>query len=392
VEASVNLDFTPDQAALRDGIRELASQFSDEYWSEKDEAPAFPWEFHEALAKGGWLGICIPEEYGGGGLGVTEASIVVQEIAASGACLNGASLAHTAVFGLLPIIRHGTEEQKRRFLPRAASGDLHLAFAVTEPDAGTDTGRTSTFAKKVEGGYLVTGKKVWITKAQEAERLLLLTRTTPLEEVRKKVHGLTLFFAELDRDHVDIRPIKKMGRNATDSNELFIDRLFVPDEDVVGEPGRGFHVLLDGLNPERVLNAQECIGIGRAALRRAVEYARTRIVFDRPIGMNQGIQFPLAEALAQLDAAELMCWHAAKLYDAGLPCGREANSAKYLAAEAAFYATDRAVQTHGGYGYAKEYHVERYFREARVLRLGPVSQELILAYLGEHVLGLPKSY
>jgi acyl-CoA dehydrogenase len=388
----VNLDFTGEQEALRDGIRELAAQFSDEYWSEKDEARAFPWEFHRALAKGDWLGICIPEEYGGGGLGVTEASIVVQEIAASGACLNGASLAHTAVFGLLPIIRHGTDEQKRRFLPRAAAGDLHLAFAVTEADAGTDTGRTSTFARKVDGGYLVSGKKVWITKAQEAERLLLLTRTTPLDQVEKKVHGLTLFFAELDRDHVDIRPIKKMGRNATDSNELFIDDLFVPDEDVVGEPGRGFHVLLDGLNPERVLNAQEAIGIGRAALRRAVDYARSRVVFDRPIGMNQGIQFPLAEALAELDAAELMCWRAARLYDAGMPCGREANTAKFLAAEAACHATDRAVQTHGGYGYAREYHVERYFREARVLRLGPVSQELILAYLGEHVLGLPKSY
>jgi acyl-CoA dehydrogenase len=388
----VNLDFTPEQEALRDGIRDLAAKFSDEYWSEKDEACAFPWEFHEALAKGDWLGICIPEEYGGGGLGVTEASIIVQEIAASGACLNGASLAHTAVFGLLPIIRHGTDEQKRRFLPRAAAGDLHLAFAVTEPDAGTDTGRTSTFARKVDGGYLVSGKKVWITKAQEAERLLLLTRTTPLSEVKRKIHGLTLFFAEVDRDHIDIRPIKKMGRNATDSNELFIDELFVPDEDVVGEPGHGFRVLLDGLNPERVLNAQECIGIGRAALRRAVEYAKTRIVFDRPIGMNQGIQFPLAEALAELDAAELMCWRAARLYDDGMPCGREANTAKYLAAEAAFHATDRAVQTHGGYGYAKEYHVERYFREARVLRLGPVSQELILAYLGDNVLGLPKSY
>jgi acyl-CoA dehydrogenase len=388
----VDLKLTTQQAALRDGIRELAAKFPDEYWAEKDEACAFPWEFHEALASGGWLGICIPEEYGGGGLGVTEASIVVQEIAASGACLNGASLAHTAAFSLLPIIRHGNEQMKRRFLSRAASGDLHLAFAVTEPDAGTDTGRTATFARKVDGGYLISGKKVWITKAQEAERLLLLARTTPRGEVKKKVHGLTLFFANCDREHIEIRSIKKMGRNATDSNELFIDDLFVPDDDVVGEPGRGFNALLDGLNPERVLNAQECIGIGRAALRRAVDYARSRVVFDRPIGMNQGIQFPLAEALARLDAAELMCWRAAELYDAGLPCAREANSAKYLAAEAGFFAADRAIQTHGGYGYAREYHVERYFREVRVLRLGPVSQELILAYLGEHVLGLPRSY
>jgi acyl-CoA dehydrogenase len=388
----VNLEVSTDQAALRDGIRELSSKFSEEYWSEKDEACEFPWEFHHALANGGWLGICIPEEYGGGGLGVTEASIVVQEIAASGACLNGASLAHTAAFSLLPLIKHGTDELKQRFLPRAASGDLHIAFAITEPDAGTDTGRTSTFARKVDGGYLITGKKVWTTKAQEAERLVLLARTTPFDEVEKKVHGLTLFFAECNRDRIDIRRIKKMGRNATDSNELFIDDLFVPDEDVVGTPGRGFNALLDGLNPERILNAQECIGIGRAAMRRAVEYAKNRIVFDRPIGMNQGIQFPLAQALAELDAAELMCWRAAKLYDAGEPCGREANSAKFLAAEAGFFAADRAVQTHGGYGYAKEYHVERYFREVRVMRLGPVSQELILAYLAEHVLGLPKSY
>jgi acyl-CoA dehydrogenase len=389
---AMNVDFTPDQLALQDGIRKVAARFTEEYWVEKDEARAFPWEFHQALAEGDWLGICIPEEYGGGGLGVTEASIVVQEIAASGACMNGASIAHTTMFSLLPIIKHGTPQQKERFLPRAASGDLHLAFAVTEPDAGTDTGRTSTFARKVDGGYLVSGKKVWITKAQEAERLLLLTRSVPASEVKRKVDGLTLFFAEVDRAHVDIRPIRKMGRNATDSNEVFIDDLFVPDEDLIGEPGRGFYTLLDGLNPERILNAQEAIGIGRAALRRACDYARDRVVFDRPIGMNQGIQFPLAEALAQLDAAELMCWRAARLYDDGQPCGREANSAKYLAAEAGFYAADRAVQTHGGYGYARDYHVERYFREVRVLRLGPVSQELVLAYLAEHVLGLPKSY
>ena len=301
----MNVDFTSDQLALQDGIRKVAARFTEEYWVEKDEARAFPWEFHQALAEGDWLGICIPEEYGGGGLGVTEASIVVQEIAASGACMNGASIAHTTMFSLLPIIKHGTPQQKERFLPRVASGDLHLAFAVTEPDAGTDTGRTSTFARKVDGGYLVSGKKVWITKAQEAERLLLLTRSVPASEVKRKVDGLTLFFAQVDRAHVDIRPIRKMGRNATDSNEVFIDDLFVPDEDLIGEPGRGFYTLLDGLNPERILNAQEAIGIGRAALRRACDYARDRVVFDRPIGMNQGIQFPLAEALAQLDAAEL---------------------------------------------------------------------------------------
>ena len=388
------MDFNPttEQQTLRDGIAKLAAGFPDEYWAAKDEACEFPWEFHNAVAAADWLGMCIPTDYGGGGLGVTEASIVVQEVAASGACLNGASVLHTAIFGLLPIIRHGPEELRRRFLPRAAKGDLHLSFAVTEPNAGTDTAKTSTMATKVDGGYLVSGQKVWITKALEAERLLLLTRTTPAEQCVKKTDGLTLFFAECDRDKISIRPIKKMGRNATDSNELFIDELFVPDEDVVGRPDHGFRCLIDGLNPERILNAQEAIGIGRAALRRAVVYACEREVFDRPIGMNQGIQFPLAQALAQLDAAELMCWKAASLYDAGEPCAREANSAKFLAAEAGFFAADRAVQTLGGYGYAREFHVERYFREVRVLRLGPVSQELILAYLGEHVLGLPRSY
>lgn len=380
------------QVALRDGVRELCMRFPDEYWAEKDEKPEFPWEFHEAAARGGWLGVCIPEEFGGQGLGVVEGSIVVHEVAASGACLNGSSIVHTSMFSLLPIIRHGSEQMKRRFLSRVASGDLHLAFAVTEPTSGSDTTKTSTLARKVDGGYLVTGQKVWITKAQEAERLLLLTRTTPLSECEKPTEGMTLFFAPCDRDHIEIRGIRKMGRNATDSNELFINDLFVPDEDVVGEPGRGFRYLLDGLNPERVLNAQEAIGIGRAALRRAVAYANERIVFDRPIGMNQAIQFPLAEAMARLDAAELMCWKAATLYDRGLPCAREANCAKYLAADAGFFAADRAVQTHGGFGYAREYHVERYFREVRVLQLGPVSQELALAYLGQHVLGLPKSY
>ena len=388
----MDFEFTEEQLALRDGIRRLAATFPETYWSEKDQNREFPWEFHNVVADGGWLGTCIPTEYGGGGLGVIEASIIAQEVAASGACLNGASIVHTAMFSLLPIVKYGSEEMRQRFLPRAAAGDLHLAFAITEPNAGTDTAKTSTFARKVPGGYLVNGQKVWITKAQEAERLIMLTRTTPVDQVDKKTHGMTLFFAPCDRDRIDIRPIKKMGRNATDSNELFIDDLFVPDEDVIGEPGRGFNYLLDGLNPERILNAQEAIGIGRAAIRRAVDYANNRIVFDRPIGMNQGIQLPLAEALTKLDAAELMCWKAASLYDRGLPCGKEANMAKYLAGEAGFFAADRAVQTHGGYGYAVEYHVERYFREARVLQLGPVSQELALAYIGEHVLGLPKSY
>jgi acyl-CoA dehydrogenase len=267
----MDFEFTDEQLALRDGIRRLAASFPETYWAEKDEKREFPWEFHEAVAADGWLGICIPPEYGGGGLGVMEASIVAQEVAASGAGMNGASIVHTAMFGLLPLVKHGSEEIRQRFLPRAAKGDLHLAFTVTEPNAGTDTSKTATFARKVPGGYLVNGQKVWITKAQEAERLLMLTRTTTIDQVEKKTHGMTLFFAPCDRDHIEIRPIKKMGRNATDSNELFIDDLFVPDEDVIGEPGRGFYYLLDGLNPERILNAQEAIGLGRASIRRAVD-------------------------------------------------------------------------------------------------------------------------
>jgi acyl-CoA dehydrogenase len=291
-----------------------------------------------------------------------------------------------------PVVKHGTEELRRRVLPRVCDGDPHVAFAVTEPDAGSDTTRISTVATRDGDGYVVHGRKVWISKAQEAEKMLLLARTTPLDESRKPTDGMTLFLADLDRDAVSVRPIEKLGRNAIDSNELFIDGLRVASADRVGEEGEGFRYLLDGLNPERVLLAHESIGIGRAALRRAVRYAAERVVFDRPIGANQAIQLPLADALARLDAAELVAWKAAVLYDAGEPCAREANTAKYLCADAAFEAADRAVQTHGGYGYAREYHVERYFREARLMRLAPVSQELALAYLGRHVLGLPRSY
>jgi acyl-CoA dehydrogenase len=306
--------------------------------------------------------------------------------------MNGCSALHLTIFGLNPVVRHGGAALRERVLPRAATGELHVSFAVTEPDAGTDTSRITTFARRDGDGYVVTGKKVWISKALEAEKLLLLARTTPREACERPTDGMTLFFCDLDRDAVEVRRIPKMGRNAVDSNELFIDGLRVSAEDRVGEEGRGFRYLLDGLNPERILLAHESVGIGRAALRRAVAYASDRVVFDRPIGRNQGIQFPLADALARLDAAELVAAKAAWLYDNGLPCAREANIAKYLCAEAAFAAADRAVQTLGGFGYAREYHVERYFREARLMRIAPVTQEMVLSYLGEHVLGLPKSY
>lgn len=388
----MDFSLTPEQEQLCEGARDLASRFSEDYWLEHDVNHEFPWEFYNAFADGGWIGMAIPEEYGGGGLGVTEASLVLQEIAASGGGMNACSSVHISIFGLLPVLRHGSEEMRRRFAPKLATGDLHLSFAITEPDAGTDTSRISTFAKRVDGGFLVSGKKVWITKAQEADRLVLLARTTPREQCERGVDGMTLFFAEVDRTRIDIRPIEKLGRNAVDTNELFIDELFVPDEDVIGDVDNGFRCLLDGFNPERILVAHEAVGLGRAALRRAVDYAKERIVFDRPIGMNQAVQLPLAESLIELDAAELVARKAAWLYDNGMPCGRESNAAKFLCSNAGFKAADRAIQTHGGFGYAKEYHVERYFREARLLRFAPLANELVLAYIGEHVLKLPRSY
>lgn len=377
---------------IRDAVRRMCADFPDEYWAECDRTEQFPQQFYDAVVKGGWLGLTVPESYGGGGLGVAEAAVVEQEIAASGAGMNGCSSVHIGIFGFEPIIRYGGEQLKERFLPRLVRGDLHVSFGVTEPDAGTDTTSISTFACKVDGGWLVSGKKVWITKAQEAERLLLLCRTTRRDDCAKRTDGMTLFFAPLDRNRITVRKIPKMGRNAVDSNELFIDDLFVPDEDVIGEPGKGFKAILAGLNAERVISANASLGIGRAALRRATQYATDRVVFGNPIGRNQGIAFPLSEASIQLDGADLMCQRAAWLIDQDRPSGREANAAKYLAAEAGFAAADAALSAHGGYGYSKEYHVERYFREARLMRLAPVSQEMVLNYVSEHVLGLPRSY
>jgi len=378
--------------AIRDAVRAVCSRFDDDYWSACDQEHRFPDEFYAAMAAGGWIGIAIPERYGGGGQGIREAATVLEEVAASGACMNGASAVHLSIFGMHPVVVHGTEEMKETYLPAVADGSLHVAFGVTEPDAGTDTTRIVTRAVRDGDHYVINGRKVWTSKALEADRILLLTRTTPLEQCDRPTQGMTLFLVDRHADGVEARAIPKMGRNAVASCETTYDDVLVPIGDRVGEEGRGFQYLLDGLNAERILIASEALGIGRVSLQRAVAYANERVVFDRPIGKNQGIAFPLAEAHAKLRAAALMIREAATLIDQGKPCGEEANIAKYLAAEAGFFAADRAVQTHGGFGYAVEYHVERYFREARLQRIAPISQELILAYIAQHVLGLPRSH
>ncbi|MFJ9176051.1 acyl-CoA dehydrogenase family protein [Streptomyces sp. NPDC102360] len=388
----MDFQLTEDQETIRKAVAGLLRDFDDAYWSAKDQQHEFPEEFYAAVAGGGWLGLTIPEEYGGHGLGITEATLLLEEVARSGGGMNAASAIHLNIFGMHPVVVHGSDELKRRTLPRVATGDLHVCFGVTEPEAGLDTTRITTFARREGDHYVVDGRKVWISKAMESEKILLLTRTTRADDVAKKTDGMTLFLTDLDRAHVDIRPIAKMGRNAVTSNELFIDGLRVPVADRVGEEGQGFKYILDGLNPERMLIAAEALGIGRVALERAVSYGNEREVFGRPIGMNQGLQFPLADSLARLDAAELMLRKATWLYDNGRPCGREANTAKYLCADAGFDAADRALQTHGGMGYAEEYAVARFFREARLMKIAPVSQEMILNYLGSHTLGLPRSY
>ncbi|WP_016695794.1 acyl-CoA dehydrogenase family protein [Rhodococcus rhodochrous] len=388
----MHFELTPEQQDLRAGARELARSFSDDYWAERDEKCEFPWEFYNAFAQSGWLGIAIPEQYGGGGLGIFEASLLLEEVAASGAGMNGCSTMHLTIFGLNTIVKHGSEELRQEILPAAADGSLHVCFGVTEPNAGTDTTRISTFATRVDGGYVLNGRKVWITKAGDSQKMVLIARTTKREEVQRSTDGMSLFLIDIDPRYVHLNAIPKMGRNAVSSYEVFIDDYFVPESARIGEEGKGFKYLLDGLNPERILLAHEALGIGRAALDKAVQYAKDRVVFDRPIGQNQGIAFPLAEAVTRLDAAELMARNAAWRYDQGLPCGREANMAKWLCADAGFTTADRAIQTHGGMGYAREYHVERYFRESRILRLAPVSQEMVMNYVSNHVLGLPKSY
>jgi acyl-CoA dehydrogenase len=388
----MDFSISEEQRAIRASVERICEGFGDDYWLEKDRNGGFPFDFHRAFAEAGWLGIAMSPEYGGAGLGITEAALMMQAVAASGAGLSGASAIHMNIFGLNPVQVFGTAEQKQRFLPPLIAGEDRACFAVTEPDAGLDTTRLTTRAVRQGDRYVLSGRKIWISTAQVANKMLIIARTTPLEEVAKPTQGLSLFYTDLDRSRVEVREIEKMGRKAVDSNMLFIDGLEVSAEDLIGEEGRGFGYLLHGLNPERILIAAEAIGIGQAALERACRYAGERVVFGRPIGMNQGIQHPLAQAWMQLQAAELMVFKAATLYDAGQPCGTEANAAKYLAAEAAFQACQTAVATLGGMGYAKEYHVERLLRESLIPRLAPVSPQLILCYIAEKALGLPKSY
>lgn len=388
----MHFSFSAEQSAIRESILDICAKFDDQYWLERDRTGAFPHELHETLARNGWLGVCIPEQYGGSGLGITEAAVMMQAISESGAGLSGASAVHMNIFGLNPVVVFADEEQKRRMLPPLVAGRQKACFAVTEPNTGLNTTQLKTRAQRRGDHYLVSGSKVWISTAQVADKMLLLARTTPLEEVRRHTDGLSLFYTDLDRRYVDVREIDKMGRKAVDSNEVFIDNLPVPVEDRIGEEGRGFEYILHGMNPERVLIAAEAIGLGRVALSRATAYARERVVFGRPIGQNQGIQHPLAECWMALEAANLMVFNAAGRYDAGLPCGAEANAAKYLAAEAGYKACQTAVMTHGGFGYAKEYHVERYLREIMIPRIAPISPQLVLCFIAEKVLGLPKSY
>lgn len=376
---------------VREAASTLARRFDLAYWRTCDKEEKYPWEFVNAFAKAGWMGILMPEEYGGMGLGLSEAAVMLNEIAAAGAGMSGASAVHFYVFPPQPILRHGSEAMKQRYLPLLARGELLMAFGVTEPTSGVDTSRIRTKAERRGDRWVINGQKVWTTNAQNAKKILLLARTSPRDE-KRPLDGMTLFFADLDRKHCDVRVIDKLGRAAVDSNEVFIEGLEVADEDVVGEVGKGFHYLLDGLNPERIVVGMEAIGIGRAALKLAVEYANTRVVFDRPIGKNQAVAHPLAENWIRLEAAELMALRAAALYDARKSCGAEANAAKFLGADAGFRACDQAMQTHGGFAYAKEYHIERLWREVRLLRLAPISQEMVLNFVSNKVLGLPKSY
>ena len=387
------MDFalTEQQELIRKEVTALARSFPPEYWLEKDNKAEYPFEFVKAFAQAGWLGVIVPEEYGGSGLGVTEAALMLHDIAASGAGTSGCSPIHFYTFPPMPVIKHGSETLKRKVLPRIATGDIVMSFGVTEPNAGTDTSRIQTRAEDKGDWFIVNGRKVWNTNAQNATHMLLLARTAPRDPA-KPFKGLTLFFTAFDRKKITVNVIEKLGRAAVDSNEIYIDGLEVPKEDVVGEVGSGFYHLLDSLNPERIMTGIEAVGIGRAALNRAVDYAKERVVFDRPIGQNQAIAHPLAMAWAKLETAELMCLKAAWLFDHGQPCGAESNTAKLMAAEAGFEACDVALQTHGGYGYAKEFHVERLWREVRLYKIAPVSQQMTLNYISEHVLRLPKSY
>jgi acyl-CoA dehydrogenase len=388
----MDFSFTSDQQSIVDSVARLCERFDAQYWLDRDRAGGFPEDFHRAVAEAGWLGIAMPEAYGGAGLGITEAALMMQTISESGAGFSGASAVHMNIFGLNPVVVFGSDDQRQRWLPPLIAGREKACFAVTEPDAGLNTANIKTTGQSQGDNYILRGQKIWISTAQVADKMLILARTSPAKAGGKPTDGLSLFYTDLDRKHVEVREIEKMGRKAVDSNMLFIEKLPVPARDRIGEEGKGFDCILHGLNPERILIAAEAVGLGRAALRRAVGYANERVVFDRPIGQNQSIQHPLARCWMELEAANLMVFKAAALYDQGKPCGAEANAAKYLAGEACFRACEQAMLTHGGMGYAKEYHIERYLREAMIPRLAPVSPQLILCFIAEKVLGLPKSY
>ena len=386
------MQLTAEHQAIDTSIRQICAGFSDQYWTDCEEESRFPAEYYRAMAEGGWLGITMPEEVGGAGLGVTEAAIMMHAATSSGGGYSAASAIHINLFGPHSIVVHGTPEQRQRWLVPLVKGEQQACFGVTEPDAGLDTTSITTTATRTNNGYIVHGRKMWTSTAQVAHKILLLTRTTPKEQCKKPSQGMTLFYTDLDRAKVEVRRIRKMGRNAVDSNAVFIDGLFIPDEDRIGEEGRGFNYLLDSLNPERILVAIEAIGVGRDALARAAQYAKDRHVFGRPIGQNQGVAHPLAEAWTFLESAYWMCLRAGFLYDSGQPCGAEANAAKFLSGRAAFDACTKAVLTHGGMGYAREYQVERLFRESILTRIAPISEQMVLNYIAERVLGLPKSY
>ncbi len=388
----MDFNLNPEQEAIRDNVEKLCAPFDDDYWLDRDDTGEFPADFHKAMADAGWLGITMPEEYGGSNLGVTEAAILMHTVARSSGAMSASSAIHINLFGPHPIVVFGTDEQKQRWLPNLIEGKHISCFGVTEPDAGLNTTRITTRAERSGNGYVVNGKKIWTTTAQEAHKVMLLARTTPLDQCAKPTEGLSLFYTDLDREYCDIREIPKMGRKAVDSNEVFYDGLPVPMEDLIGEEGKGFRYLLHSLNPERILVGVEGIGVGQNALARAVKYARERVVFDRPIGANQSIQHPLAELWCELEAAWLMAMQAGALYDAGQPCGAQANAAKYLGGEIGFKACQQAIMTHGGMGYAKEFTVERLLREVLICRIAPVSPQLILSYIAERVLDLPRSY
>jgi acyl-CoA dehydrogenase len=388
----VDFDLSEDQANIREAVLKHCARFTDDYWLERDRDAVFPHDFYDSMVEAGWIGIAMPTDYGGSGLGISEAAVMMQAIAESGAGMTGASSIHMPVFSLQPIALFGTEAQKQRILPPVVAGKDKVCFAVTEPNTGLNTTELKTRADKVEGGYLVNGEKIWISTAQVANKMMLLARTTPLDQVTKKTQGLSLFLTDLDRSKIEVRLIHKMGRHAVDSNMLFISDLFIPEEDRIGAEGDGFKLILHGMNPERVLIGAEAVGIGRNAIARAAKYAKERVVFGRPIGQNQAIAHPLAKCWAQLEAANLMVFKAASLFDQGKDCGIEANAGKYLAAEAAFEACHTAISTLGGMGYAQEYHVERLLREVLIPRTAPISSHMILNFLSERVLDLPKSY